>query len=80
MHVRNTLFHHVCVFTDRFLVCAPKLPYYWFYVISPPWTKRHIIHINKKGMMFKSNKLRSSLCFDKVNLPWFILEENGSLF
>lgn len=83
MHVRNTLFHHVCVFTDRFLVCAPELPCYWFYVISLPWTKRHIIHINKKGMMFKSNKLRSTtfcLCFDKVNLPWFILEENGSLF
>lgn len=83
LHVRNTLFHHVCVCTDTFLFCAPELPYYWFYVISLPWAKRHIIHINKKGMIFKSNKLRSTtfcLCFDKVNLPWFILEENGSLF
>lgn len=73
MHVQNTLFHHFCVYTDSFLVFAPELPYYWLDVISLPWAKRHIIHINKKEMMFKSNKLRSTmfcLCSDKVNLPF----------
>lgn len=71
MYVQNTLFHHFCVCTDNFLFCAPELPYYWLDVISLPWAKRHITRINKKGMMFKSNKLRNTifcLCSGKENL------------
>jgi len=57
MRVQNKLFHHFCVCMESSLACAPELPYNWVGVISLPWAKRQIIHSNKKGMMFKSNKL-----------------------
>lgn len=69
VYVQNILFHHFCECPDSFLVCAPELLYYWLDVINLPWAKRRIIHINKKGTVFNSNKLSSTifcLIFDKV--------------
>lgn len=82
MHAQNTLFHRFCVCTYSFLLCASELPCCWFNVISPKWTKRYIIDIYEKTVNFRSKKLRNTIfcvCSDKVNLPSFILEDNGSL-
>lgn len=82
MHVQNTLFHHFYVCTYSFLFSASEPPCCWFNVISLTRTIRYIIHIYEKSMNFRSKKLRNTIfcvCSDKVNLPSFILEDNGSL-